>query len=761
MIMQDPAYEILAPAGNVDALLSAINNGANAVYFGLNEFNARMKAENFSVDNLANWVDYCHFFGVKTYVTLNTSIKQNEFAKAVSMLYAIYNANSDGVILTDLALLEYAAKTFCGKFDIVASTQLNVHDEYGARFLKNLGATTVVLARETTYENIRKIHKAIDIKLEGFIHGALCVCQSGQCLFSSMVGANSGNRGLCAQPCRQYYDCYLGKNKINEGYLLSPKDLCGLGFAKKLAGSGMSVFKIEGRNRRAQYAGETSHIYSKVFENDFKYESKDILDLQSIYNRGNFVADNFQRGENDGIIYKYSQGHIGRYVGKVKNGNRLSSNCMIEKGDCFKIFNEQHIEVGSAVANESGNNISLSISGRVKPDNLAFITTDSSQIRKVEARRRLLSVDMTLVCIPNNRAKLTVSSNGVSATVESSIDLPIAKNAVSDDEIVRQLSKTSHLHFTISNIVINNNGCFAPKSAINDMRRRALIKLSGAVIQNYNDGLKRRYSNMPYACADNEVDVHGDNTFGIMSVCRNEQQFVSAISSSDVVILDLDVLNADLIERYMRLANGRRWYLDLPPFADLDLIGTMLIDRQIGVVANNIGALQFALQNNLRHIVGHGLNLYNSNIVDTLCKRADAFLYSNELTVEECRKIARPNGYRFVDGKLKLMHIVTCPYKLNCSTKCSECTADDSVLTYTDKMGHSFYFRRRKFGVCSFELINGVKLSAGNKLLPPFNYCIDYDDVIFNRYKSICNGDVITDKQDGDYTKGRLFVKVK
>ncbi|MEG1706514.1 MAG: peptidase U32 family protein, partial [Clostridia bacterium] len=329
-------YEILSPAGSVESLITAVMCNADAVYLGLEKFNARQNAQNFNRDNFAEWVNYCHLFGTKVYVTINTSIKQNEFKDALDLLNFVYANFADGVILTDLALIKYAGRKLKG-LDIIASTQLNVNNVLGAKYLESLGVSTVVVARECKIEDIEQIKAQTKLKIEVFIHGALCVCQSGQCLFSSIVGGNSGNRGLCAQPCRKLYTATdkLGR-KLNNGYLLSCSDLCGLNIAKKLFNAGATSFKIEGRNRRREYVGQTTLTYKRLFSNNFKFTSNDESDLKSIFNRGDYT-EGYYSGRNDKIICPDIPSHKGLYCGKLFNNNTISE-CQfpIVKGDAFK-----------------------------------------------------------------------------------------------------------------------------------------------------------------------------------------------------------------------------------------------------------------------------------------------------------------------------------------------------------------------------------------------------------------------------------------
>ena len=230
---------------------------------------------------------YCHLFGVKVYVTVNTSVKNDEFAKAVDTLLAAYRANVDGIIVTDLALIAFCGK-LGGNLDVVASTQLNCQDKYGAEFLQSLGATTVVCARECTLDDIRAI-ASTGVKVECFIHGALCVCQSGQCLFSSVVGGNSGNRGLCAQPCRLQYS--LGGRM--DDHPLSLKDNCLVEQIRRLEEAGVASLKIEGRMKRPEYTGIVTGVYAKALREQRNPEKEEMELLEKTFSRQGFTQGYF------------------------------------------------------------------------------------------------------------------------------------------------------------------------------------------------------------------------------------------------------------------------------------------------------------------------------------------------------------------------------------------------------------------------------------------------------------------------------------
>ncbi len=240
--------EVLAPIGNIQALKVAIYAGADAVYLGLDLFNARIKADNFNKENIAYWVDYCHLFGVKVYLTFNTNIKQSEREIFAEYVDIAAKAGVDAFIVTDLGCLDILKK-----YDIPlhGSTQIGVHNLAGAKVLEDLGFTRVVLARETLNSDIIEIKNNTKLEIEHFVHGALCVSFSGACLMSSMMSGDSGNRGRCNQPCRLKYTCNLS-NKY--GYLLSPKDQCLIDKVSQLAKLGVDSLKIEGRLKQPHYA---------------------------------------------------------------------------------------------------------------------------------------------------------------------------------------------------------------------------------------------------------------------------------------------------------------------------------------------------------------------------------------------------------------------------------------------------------------------------------------------------------------------------
>jgi putative protease len=284
--------ELLAPAGSRECFHVAIEAGADAVYLGLDGFNARLRAKNFTIRDLSALVPYAHSRGVKVYVTLNTLIKQNEIATALNILYQLDQTGADAVIMADIGLMRLSANNF-PNLRIHGSTQAAAHNSYGAEFLKSLGVKRAVLARELSLEEIEKTAAASPIETEVFIHGALCYSISGMCLASSFIGGASGNRGRCTQVCRRRFkmtgkvrDCIVDTGGINangsiapsgidtiDGYFFSPNDLQALPYIDRLAKAGVACFKIEGRMKGAEYVSTAVRAYRRVidFPNDTDY----------------------------------------------------------------------------------------------------------------------------------------------------------------------------------------------------------------------------------------------------------------------------------------------------------------------------------------------------------------------------------------------------------------------------------------------------------------------------------------------------------
>lgn len=284
--------EILSPAGSMQGAVASILNGANAIYMGTNNFNARRNAKNFTNDEIIQCVKFAHARGVKVYVVLNTLLNDREFVLLEEEVKFINNIGVDAVIVQDLGVAEFI-KSIAPKLSIHASTQLVIHNLDGALFAKDLGLERVVLSRELTLEAIEYITKNAGLQTEVFVHGALCMSYSGGCYISSIIGQRSGNRGLCAQPCRLPFSRDIGKK---DEYLLSLKDLSLIDYILKLRDIGVSSLKIEGRMKRAEYAGAVTDIYSRVLRENRLATADEKLLLEKVFSRTGFT-DGYATGD--------------------------------------------------------------------------------------------------------------------------------------------------------------------------------------------------------------------------------------------------------------------------------------------------------------------------------------------------------------------------------------------------------------------------------------------------------------------------------
>jgi len=323
-----PFPELMAPAGDWTMLTAAVNAGANAVYFGVEKLNMRAKAANFSTEELPYIVSFCKGKNVKTYLTLNTILYENEITEAEEIIIAAKNSGVDKIICWDLAITEICRQhemPFC------ISTQASISNSLSANFYKSIGASRIVLARECSLEQIKKIRASTDLEIEAFIHGAMCIAVSGRCFMSHHLFGKSANRGECIQPCRREYeitDNSIGKSMvIGDDYVLSPKDLCTIEFIDQLIDAGIDSFKIEGRKRSPEYVAKVVSVYRKAIDLYFEGKLTDeikkdfLLELEKVYNRGFSSGFYFDKPGSSEYADIYGSKATTRkeYVGKVIN----------------------------------------------------------------------------------------------------------------------------------------------------------------------------------------------------------------------------------------------------------------------------------------------------------------------------------------------------------------------------------------------------------------------------------------------------------
>ena len=521
--------ELLSPVGDFECLKAAVQNGANSVYFGAANFNARASAANFDLTNLKEAIAYAKLRGVNTHLTLNTLIKDTEFEDAVLLAKKAYEFGIDAIIVQDLGLARFLIKNF-PDLPIHASTQMTVHNLEGALEAQKLGFKRVVLSRELSLEEIQYICSNTNVEIETFIHGALCISYSGQCLFSSMIGGRSGNRGKCAGPCRLPYELSgtlpsSSQNQtsktnnsksevstISKGYLLSTKDLCGLEFLPKLIDAGVMCFKIEGRMKTPEYVATVTRIYRKYIDlalsnKPYIIDEKDVKDLMQVFNRGGFSTGHLDSKSNTSLVFPEKPNNMGIYIGNIANlkpnkghvfinltdnvsiGDTIEfekestkytvSELMIKNKNITTGFKKQLVEVGRMKGN-------LHIGDKVYKTNSKELSTSSYLSYQEEHKKIDLSACITLK--KNSPILLSVSTlsntnpifDDISVSLSSDI-LPVeAKSQPLDKNRVKsQLNKTKDTIFTFKDIdVILDDNLFLPSiKVLNELRRNALDEI--------------------------------------------------------------------------------------------------------------------------------------------------------------------------------------------------------------------------------------------------------------------------------------------
>lgn len=418
--------ELLAPAGNFECLIAAVQNGADAVYISGKGFGARSFADNFDNEELERAVDYCHIRNTKVYVTVNTCVYDSEFGVLDEYLLFLNRIGVDAIIVQDLGVIE-TAKKIIPDMPLHASTQMTIHNILGVKTLENMGIKRVVLSRELSVDKIKNIAENTNAELEIFAHGALCMCYSGQCLMSSIIGGRSGNRGKCAQPCRLPYMVADGKRKA---FYMSLKDLCGLEHIEKLKKSGAVSLKIEGRMKGPSYVAAVVKIYRKYIDNPQKIQAEDIELLNAIFNRG-------------GLTDGYLSGNIGRDM------------FAFDKPD-NPYLKEKEKDIKSLLIHEDSENRKLKL-------------TCSMDITEGE---------YPIISVTDGRIDIEYKYDKKTETAQ--------KQPLTSDNVSARLAKTGGTPFEFSDIdVVVTGNAFLTASDINSMRRIVLDKFEKAYISSF------------------------------------------------------------------------------------------------------------------------------------------------------------------------------------------------------------------------------------------------------------------------------------
>ena len=482
--------ELLAPAGNFACLKAAINNGADAVYLGGKNFSARAFANNFDNEELKEAIKYAHLRGVRIFVTLNTLLNEKEFENALKMADFYYRSNVDALLIQDLGLY-YVLKERYPDFELHCSTQMHVHNLEGVKTARKLGFKRVVLARESDIDLIRECCRQ-DIEVEVFVHGAICVSYSGQCLMSSFSKNRSANKGMCAQCCRLKYDLYEDGNRLDTDtrYLLSPRDMCLINDIPELIDAGVASFKIEGRMKSSAYVGYVTGLYRKAIDEyyegrKFRISEEEFEKLRVLFNR-NFT-DDLLFGRNE-LFGQKTPNHLGIEIGEVlynrndhtfirlsKQLNQFDGIRISEFGCIVNMLYKDGLLVNSA-----GKGDTVSIMTKEKLSGKVYKTQDFILEKQINERAdKKVPLDVRMSIYPDKNVEVSLSCFNDKYTVCTEIIAQKALKApLNEETAARQFKKLNDTEYYLNSLKLETENAFLTIRELNEIRRFAVAKFN-------------------------------------------------------------------------------------------------------------------------------------------------------------------------------------------------------------------------------------------------------------------------------------------
>ncbi len=707
--------EILAPAGSMEALIAAISAGCNAVYLGYSEFSARSGAKNFDFDELRWAVSYAHLQKVKIYLTINTIIKNSEIERLVELVGNCIKIGVDAFIVQDIGVL-FVLKNIYPDVELHSSTQMNIHSLYGANFVKELGISRLVLARELTLDEIKYIKNGSGMEVETFVHGALCYCYSGQCLMSSSFGDRSGNRGSCAQPCRLAY-------KVNDKdeHVLSLKDLSAIDMLDKLIEANVDSIKIEGRVKTKHYVYKVVSMYRKYVDKVFvngkaKVSKKDYENILQVYNRGEFSQGFYNTHNDKKLIGRDRPKHQGIVVGEVvsikgkKSIVKLTKK--LNKGDYieFQVGRRNNvITVNKDCDTKFVINGISKIGSEVRKLNdikLNELIEDSIKVQN-------MNIKMNAYFRVGERSKLVVSSEDDTISVYGDV-VDKAKNMpIKYEKIRSKIGKTMDYPFVIDelNIYMDDN-IFMPISAINSLRRDGLQ----AFFNKLNDVNKKDYK---FSKANNERVY--DRKINVL--INNPSQY-EVVSCYDVDTVYINVLTFSLeqIESILKNKKDKKIYA-LSPKIVRDLLVKELdeVKQKLslcdGILVNSIDSLSFVSELKKPTRIDYSLNTFNNEAVNFYKSiGVNTYMPSLELTYKELANMDNSISEVLIYAHITTMTSASCIKKT--TDKCYK--KEGAFYTMSDRKKEKIFYETK----CTF---------CYNKIYNPYPlYLIDKIDD-FNR----------------------------
>lgn len=731
--------ELLAPAGNWDALKAAVENGADAVYLGGRQFSARQAAANFSDDDISRALEYLHLKGRKLYVALNTIIDDEEYSTALDYSWKLYTLGVDALIIQDLGLMD-TLRQILPAMRLHASTQMTVHNPEGVLYLEKQGVKRVVLAREMGIHEIQKAKQAAtSIEIEVFVHGALCYCYSGQCLFSSMVGGRSGNRGKCAQPCRLPYELYSGKTRIrtSEGkgkYLLSPADLCLIDYLPELKSMGVDSLKIEGRMKRAEYVAVVTRAYREVMDTlgtEPAYRPGRNLKerLLKIFNR-NFTSGYFIF-DRQKFLSSTKPGNQGIDVGYVlsqdrNNKTRIKISDTVNIGDGLEIWTSlpknpaltiKDMKVNGKSTNQAkpGDVVELYVEGKTVYGDRVYKTHDAELIdeanKSFQQEEIKIPVRVKVFLSPGQPIKIIMSDdrgNQVEEVGNIAAQLAV-KQGLDETVLMEKISRLGNTPFYLESLeLFAENDLIVPFSEVNETRRKAADALLNIRLQlprlqkNEYENFRKRRAQYLQPAVESTRPLKPELNVMVSGI---EQAYWAMETGADTVYIDLSAIGqreriqTKELELIREQADSKscRIIPVLPKIQKSLKTQDLKMIKNAGfnsVMVANIGALHWAITNGTNFRVDYSLNVFNTCTLRYLNRMgAETVCLSPELNYNRLKNIkGLSNSEIIIHGEIILMTSEYCMLRgilgngeENCSHFCQK-----QNYAIRDQIGYTF-----------------------------------------------------------------------
>ena len=693
--------ELLSPVGTWNSLYAAVQNGCDAIYVGGKDFNARKRADNFSTAELKEVIDYAHLRGVQVYITVNVLYKETEIEDGLDFISQVYDYGADALIVQDLGIAKLINQYF-PDIELHASTQMNIHNISGVKTLERLGFNRVILAREVTLEEIKEINNETDLKIESFVHGALCISYSGQCLMSSLIGGRSGNRGRCAQPCRMPYtliDRDSGEviaEDFKKDHLLSPKDINTLEIIPDLIAAGIDSFKIEGRMKRPECTALVTRMYRKYidrFSNDqdnYQVDAKDQKKLAQIFNRNGFIPGYYQGQDNLDLISYQRPKNWGLKIGEVTNYNSQTKQCQIKlketvtEGDGIEIWTQQGDNIGLTLSEfeyVGPDIITVKINRGVSSGAAVYKTSDYQLLKKLAASYQqpdtIKEIEVYAKITAEIRQPLKIElwdQDGYFVTKELDFTVEAAKNQpVTRKDIAEQLRRLGDTPYSLKqlNFAIDDQ-IFIPISKLNQLRREAVEKLNQTRIEGYTPSQRRnKYKGGELTITSSHSQPRSE--MKLHAAVSNRQQLETVLNTKiERVYYPLQDLAVAQFKEIIANKGNTEVFLQLPRIAkDEELTAAKAKLERLdqnnvsGYLIPQLGALELVKNHNKILAADFPLNLFNSwslNLLQELGFTSAAV--SPELTLEEIENLATKQELAtevIVYGYLPMMVSEYCP----------------------------------------------------------------------------------------------------